>query len=50
MMPYLYSQNDLILITGKGCEQAICTANGEKIPWDDRKAVMEVLKFSKFSI
>ncbi|MCK5460155.1 UDP-N-acetylmuramoyl-L-alanyl-D-glutamate--2,6-diaminopimelate ligase, partial [Candidatus Parcubacteria bacterium] len=40
----LAQKNDLVLITGKGCEQAICIADGEKILWDDRKAVMEILK------
>ncbi len=29
--------HDLVLITGKGCEQAICIAGGKKIPWDDRE-------------
>ncbi len=40
----LAKQGDLILLTGKGCEQAICVANSEKIPWDDRKVVKEELK------
>ncbi len=35
---------DLILITGKGSEQAICVANGQKIPWDDRRVFQEELK------
>ncbi|MFH1255225.1 MAG: UDP-N-acetylmuramyl-tripeptide synthetase [bacterium] len=35
---------DIVLITGKGCEQAICAANGVKIPWDDRKEVENELK------
>ena len=34
---------DLVLITGKGSEQAICLANGEKLPWDDRQVVKEEL-------
>ncbi len=33
--------NDLIIITGKGCEPSICLAGGKQIPWDDRKAVRE---------
>jgi UDP-N-acetylmuramoyl-L-alanyl-D-glutamate--2,6-diaminopimelate ligase len=37
-------ENDIVLITGKGSEQAICVANGEKIPWDDREVVKEQLK------
>ncbi|MBU1202601.1 UDP-N-acetylmuramoyl-L-alanyl-D-glutamate--2,6-diaminopimelate ligase [Patescibacteria group bacterium] len=36
--------NDLILITGKGSEQFICVANGQKIPWDDRRVFKELLK------
>jgi UDP-N-acetylmuramoyl-L-alanyl-D-glutamate--2,6-diaminopimelate ligase len=40
----LASEGDLVVITGKGSEQAICVASGKKIPWDDRKKVREVLK------
>jgi UDP-N-acetylmuramoyl-L-alanyl-D-glutamate--2,6-diaminopimelate ligase len=36
--------DDMVLITGKGNEQAICVANGEKIPWDDREVTRELLK------
>jgi len=39
----LAADNDLILITGKGSEQAMCVAGGEKIPWDDRRVVKEEL-------
>ena len=35
---------DIVLITGKGNEQAICVANGEKIVWDDRKVAKELLR------
>ncbi|MFA6534613.1 MAG: UDP-N-acetylmuramyl-tripeptide synthetase [Patescibacteria group bacterium] len=34
---------DLVLITGKGSEQAISLANGEKMSWDDRQVVKEEL-------
>ena len=34
---------DLVLITGKGAEQAMCVAGGKKIPWDDRVKVREAL-------
>ncbi|MBI4138585.1 UDP-N-acetylmuramyl-tripeptide synthetase [Candidatus Uhrbacteria bacterium] len=38
---------DLVLLTGKGSEQAICVAGGRKIPWDEReearKAIREVV-------
>lgn len=43
----LAKDNDLVLITGKGAEQAICVANGKKIPWDDRSAVKEILAASR---
>jgi len=36
-------KGDIVLITGKGCEQAICAAGGVKIPWDDRAVVREEL-------
>ncbi len=39
----LAESDDLVLITGKGCEQAICGPHGSKIPWDDRKVVREEL-------
>lgn len=35
---------DLVLITGKGCEQAICVKNGKKVTWDDREVVKQELK------
>lgn len=40
----LAKKNDLVLITGKGSEQAICVSNEKKIPWDDRDVVREVLR------
>lgn len=39
----LANEHDVVLITGKGSEQAIVVANGKKIPWDDRGAVREEL-------
>lgn len=39
----LAQAGDLVLLTGKGCEQAICVANGKKIKWDEREAVRELL-------
>jgi UDP-N-acetylmuramoyl-L-alanyl-D-glutamate--2,6-diaminopimelate ligase len=39
----LAKKDDIVLITGKGNEQAICVANGEKIPWDDRAVVRGIL-------
>lgn len=35
---------DVVLITGKGAEQAMCVAGGKKIPWDDRSVVREILQ------
>lgn len=35
---------DLILITGKGSEQAMCVAGGEMIEWDDRAIVRDVIQ------
>ncbi|MBI4993101.1 MAG: UDP-N-acetylmuramyl-tripeptide synthetase [Candidatus Magasanikbacteria bacterium] len=34
---------DLVLITGKGSEQAMCVGGGRMIPWDDRQIVREFL-------
>lgn len=39
----LAKPGDLVLLTGKGSEQAICGRNGEKIPWDERQVVREEL-------
>lgn len=36
-------ENDIILITGKGCEQAIMGPNRTMTPWDDRMVVREEL-------
>ncbi len=35
---------DLVLVTGKGNEQAIVVEHGRKVPWDDREAVRSVLR------
>lgn len=39
----LAQKSDLVLVTGKGSEQAMCIADGKKIPWDDRTIVREAL-------
>jgi UDP-N-acetylmuramoyl-L-alanyl-D-glutamate--2,6-diaminopimelate ligase len=39
----LANERDLVLITGKGSEQSICVANGERISWDDRAVVRGLL-------
>ena len=33
--------NDVVVITGKGCEPWIVERGGKKIPWDDRQVVKE---------
>lgn len=43
----LARKNDIVLITGKGSEQAICVAKGEKITWDDRAVVRSLLRNKK---
>ena len=40
----LARENDVVLITGKGSEQAIAGPNGELIPWDDRRVARGILK------
>jgi UDP-N-acetylmuramoyl-L-alanyl-D-glutamate--2,6-diaminopimelate ligase len=40
----LAGKGDLLLVTGKGSEQAIVVANGKKVPWDDRTAVRSALE------
>jgi UDP-N-acetylmuramoyl-L-alanyl-D-glutamate--2,6-diaminopimelate ligase len=37
----LAEEGDLVLFTGKGAEQYICVADGQKIPWDERVVVKE---------
>ncbi len=39
----LAHKGDIVLITGKGSEQAICVANGKKVPHDDRAVARAVL-------
>ena len=40
----LAKEGDVVLITGKGSEQAICRANGKKEKWDDREVCREELQ------
>lgn len=37
----LAEEGDILVLTGKGCEQAICVNDGYKIPWDDRIVLKE---------
>lgn len=43
----LARKDDLVVITGKGCEQFMIFGD-KKIPWDDREVARELLKESKF--
>ena len=40
----LAQRNDIVLVTGKGSEQAIVGRDGIFVPWDDRDVVRESLK------
>lgn len=37
-------ENDIVLITGKGSEQAICLKGGKKQKWDDKEITIKLLK------
>lgn len=37
----LAQNGDLVLLTGKGAEQFICIAGGQRLPWDEREVVKE---------
>lgn len=39
----LAEENDIVLITGKGSEQFLVLPNNERIAWDERKVVKELL-------
>lgn len=39
----LAGPGDLVLLTGKGAEQAMCVADGKKVPWDDRAKLREAI-------
>jgi UDP-N-acetylmuramoyl-L-alanyl-D-glutamate--2,6-diaminopimelate ligase len=38
------NENDLVLITGKGCEPVMAVAGGKKVPWDDREVARKAIK------
>jgi len=40
-------KDDVVIITGKGCEPSICLANGEQAPWDDRRVAIEEFNLLK---
>lgn len=39
----LAKEGDAVLLTGKGSEPVMAVANGQKIPWDDRRVARDVL-------
>ena len=43
----LAEENDILIVTGKGSEQAIVRKNGEKEPWDDRAVLRGILSREK---
>lgn len=40
----LAQPNDLVVMTGKGCEPWICLADGQKIPWDEVGTAKEAIE------
>ena len=40
----LVQVGDIVILTGKGGEVWMCVENGKKIPWDERKVVLEELR------
>ncbi|MBI2626840.1 MAG: UDP-N-acetylmuramoyl-L-alanyl-D-glutamate--2,6-diaminopimelate ligase [Parcubacteria group bacterium] len=40
----LAGENDTVIITGKGSETSIAVSNGKKVPWSDKKIILELLK------
>lgn len=40
----LANSGDIVLVTGKGCEDSMCVAGGKKIPWSDEKTVKEEME------
>lgn len=37
-------EGDLVLLTGKGCEQAIMGPNGSRTPWDERQVARDAIR------
>ncbi len=40
----LAEEGDLVLLTGKGCEQAIMLAEGRRLPWDEREEARKAIQ------
>jgi len=45
----LAKKGDMVLVTGKGAEQAMAVADGKYIPWDDRSIIRDIIKRTKIS-
>jgi UDP-N-acetylmuramoyl-L-alanyl-D-glutamate--2,6-diaminopimelate ligase len=45
----LATKNDLVLVTGKGSEQAMAIRDGKHVKWDDREVIKELLNSNKES-
>lgn len=42
----LAEPNDIVLLTGKGCEPWICVAHGQKLAWDERAAAETAIRIA----
>ena len=40
-------KDDIIVATGKGAEQWICVANGQKVPWDERIEMRKAIEAAR---
>ena len=40
----LAQPDDVVLMTGKGCETWMCVANGKKIPWNEAEVAKEAIR------
>ena len=45
----LAQAGDVVLITGKGAEQAMCVAGGKKVKWDDREEARQALRIKQMN-
>jgi UDP-N-acetylmuramoyl-L-alanyl-D-glutamate--2,6-diaminopimelate ligase len=43
-------KNDVVIITGKGSEPYMRVKKGEKIPWNEREIVLDILRKLKIEI
>jgi len=45
----LAQTGDVVLLTGKGAEQAMCIAGGKKVKWDDREAARQAIRIRQMN-